>query len=254
MIRIFFDLRGDLAALAGARGQDTITRNLPAPTSVKDALEGLGIPHTEIDLLLRDGRPLDFGYLVTDGDRIEVHPVPDSATKLSLWPDDRLQPRPLSRDRFACDQHLGKLARWLRLLGYDTLYSRDWGEPDLTRIATQEDRAILTCSRALLKRKGITCGRLIRSRQPDHQASEVVRRFRLTAGAKLFSRCTVCNGELKAVEKSSVLTRIPRRTRQWRDEYYLCRGCDRLYWEGSHVEDLHRRAREILARAATPLE
>jgi uncharacterized protein with PIN domain len=249
MIRIFCELRGDLATLAGASGQVVITREFSEPTSIKDALEGLGIPHTEVDLLLRDGQPLDFGFLVFGDERIEVHPVPDSPAAPPIWPDARLQPRPLFCDRFACDQHLGKLARWLRLLGYDTLYSADWCEPDLARIATSEDRAVLTCSRALLKRKCITRGRLIRSRQPESQAIEVVRRFHLFTQTELFGRCTVCNGELMAVDKATVLNRIPSRTRQWLDEYYLCRGCDRLYWEGSHVKDLHRRVQRILTGA-----
>lgn len=256
MIRIFFDLQGDLPVLAGSPQRKIQTRILPERASIKDTLEGLGIPHTEVDLLLLNGQPLDLSYLVRDGDRIEVHPVPDTGNETAdasfPWPTARLQPRPLFRDRFVCDQHLGRLARWLRFFGFDTVYGRSWLEVELERLAVAENRAVLTCNRALLKRKSITCGRLIRSRCPEDQAVEVVCRFHLADHVTFFGRCSVCNGVLGVVDKSAVIADIPPRTREWRDRYFKCRGCHRLYWEGSHVVDLRRRAMAILDRASAP--
>jgi len=249
MIRILFHLHGDLPTLTTPPYPLNPSREVPSPTSVKDAVEALGIPHTEIDLLLVDQQPVDFGYLVADGDRIEVHPVPEPEGKEPLWAEARLQPRPLFSKSFICDQHLGKLARFLRLLGFDTTYHLSGTEEEIERLANAEERSVLTCNRSLLKRKSVTHGRLIRSRHPDLQAEEVVRRFRLADHIVLFDRCCVCNGELTAVTKASVLSRIPPRTRQWRDEYYCCRRCDHLYWEGTHVAALRQRIASILAAA-----
>ncbi len=249
MIRILFHLHGDLPALTSPPSPLSPARELPLPTSVKDAVEALGIPHTEVDLLLVEQKPVNFGYLVADGDRIEVHPVPEPGERDTLWAEARLQPRPLFSNRFICDQHLGKLARLLRLLGFDTAYNRSGTEEEIDRLANTEERSVLTCNRALLKRKSITHGRLIRSRHPDLQVEEVVSRFRLAGHILLFDRCCVCNGELAAVPKASVLSRIPPRTRQWRDEYYCCLHCDRLYWEGTHVAAMRRRIACILAGA-----
>jgi uncharacterized protein with PIN domain len=157
----------------------------------------------------------------------------------------------LTRTHFACDQHLGKLARLLRILGFDTLYRQDWGEAELARSATDKDRAVLTCNRSLLKRKQVISGRLIRSRQVDTQATEVVRRFGLAEQPNLFGRCALCNHPLEAVSKDQVWDQIPNQTRHWRDEYSRCPHCHHLYWEGTHVPRLLSRIEAIFERANT---
>jgi uncharacterized protein with PIN domain len=222
---------------------------LPEPTTAKDALEGLGIPHTEADLLLVEGQPIDFSYRVRSGERLEVYPPPPPGRAELDWAAARLQPRPLTRKRFICDQHLGKLARWLRILGFDTHYARTESAADITRLARDEDRAVLTCSRGLLQRKAIDSGRLIRSRELDLQLVEVVQRFRLKPNIKLFQRCNLCNGTLATIAKEAVWDRIPQRTRNWRDTYFRCQQCAQLYWEGTHVTELRRRVAAILAQA-----
>lgn len=244
MLAISFNLQGDLASLTGAPGLRHHVVGLPGPTTVKDALENLGIPHTEVDLLLIGGLPVGFGHRVRDADRFEVHPVPPAehaAAAAPPWPEARLQPRPLLRERFICDQHLGRLARLLRLLGFDTLYGNDWGETEIARIATRDNRAVLTCSRALLKRRSVEVGRLVRTRKVDAQACEVIERFGLTGRERPFTRCNLCNGELRPVPKSDVALRVPLRTRAWCDEYFLCAGCDHLYWPGTHVTRIRTR-------------
>lgn len=254
MAEFTFHLLGDLPSLAGKERGEMLARPLPGPASVKDCLEAAGIPHTEVDLLLVGGEPVSFSYLVHAGDAIEVHPVPPASAASSdganlSFPDARLQNRPLAWDRFACDQHLGKLARLLRMLGFDTAYHCHWLEPEIAECAICEERAILTCSRALLKWRRIDRGRLIRSRQVDTQAVEVVRRFGLAGREELFGRCSVCNGELRAVAKESVAERIPPQTLAWRDNYHQCRQCQHLYWEGTHVARLKLRFAGILAAA-----
>jgi uncharacterized protein len=230
-------LMGDLASLTGRPGLRHHVLGLAEPTSVREALASLGVPHTEVDLVLLGGLPVGFGHRVRDADRFEVHPVPtaaeDAAGRLA-WPEGRLQPRPLGRERFVCDRHLGRLARLLRLLGFDTLYDDAWTEAQIAQAAA-DGRAVLTCGRALLKRRAVTVGRLLRARDTDQQALEVIRRFGLSGRERPFARCNRCNGELRPVPKTTVAVRVPLRTRAWCDDYFLCAGCDHLYWRGTHV-------------------
>lgn len=255
MIAISFTLLGDLPALAGSPGLRHRVLGLPATTSVKDALENLGVPHTEADLVLIGGLPVGWSHRVHDTDRYEVHPVPEAAADARgelAWPDSRLQPRPLARARFVCDRHLGRLARLLRLLGFDTLYGNEWSEAEIARQAARDGRAVLTCSRSLLKRRSVEAGRLIRSREVDEQAIETIRRFGLAGQQRPFARCGLCNGELKVVPKADVAVRVPLRTRSWCDRYYLCPDCDHLYWEGTHVERMRERIAVMMAEAEQP--
>jgi uncharacterized protein with PIN domain len=235
-------------------GPVLLTHNLPSPASVKDCLEAMGVPHTEIDLILLDGAPVGFDRLLAGGESLAAYPVPvlDPTTNLPLdqvtWPAARLQPRPLARQRLACDQHLGKLARLLRVLGFDVSYSPLWREAEIAGHVSAEDRGILTCSRALLKRKSVTAGLLVLSRRPDEQVCEVVRRFGLPPPDRRFGRCSVCNAVLQRVPLAQVAASIPPRTRAWRHEYSRCPSCGRLYWEGTHVARLRARLARILTK------
>jgi uncharacterized protein with PIN domain len=248
VIAVSFHLLDDLAALAGAGGLRDRVVGLNGPAAVKDTLEALGIPHTEVDLLLIDGLPIGFDHRLADGDRVEAHAVPPATRDESTgWPEGRLQPRPLAWDRFVCDRHLGRLARMLRTLGFDTLYRNDWTEAQIVAIARREERAVLTGSRALLKRRTVGRARLIRSDLVDEQTREIVRRFGLAERVRPFARCNRCNGELRPVPKREVLARIPPRTRAWLEEYLTCAACGQLYWEGTHVERMRARIESILA-------
>lgn len=254
---VTFRLHADLAELVRRGPASELVQPLGEPASVKDRLESLGIPHTEVDLLLVDGRPVDLAHLLRGSERVEAFPAPPAASEAERGPSPphaarRLQPRPLARTRFLCDQHLGKLARLLRMLGLDTAYDRDAREPELARRAVAEDRAVLTCHRGLLMRRGVVCGRLIRSRRPDEQTAEVVRRFVLADRLRLFGRCSACNGLLAAAARDEVAALVPPRTRAWRDRYFRCTDCGRIYWEGTHVSRLRDRFAGILAAAGTP--
>jgi uncharacterized protein with PIN domain len=254
-------LRAELAELARFRGGPVWQRKLREPSSLKDCLEAAGVPHTEVDLVLVDGWPADFGQLLRGGERVEAFPVPPAASEEGepdpgvvpaphLYPSHRLQPRPLVRVRFLCDRHLGKLARLLRMLGLDTIYAAEEGQADLAQRAVTEERAVLTCSRSLLVRREIACGRLIRSRVPDEQAVEVVRRFGLASRVQLFGRCSRCNGPLAEASVQEVGARVPPRTRAWLNRYRRCCTCGQVYWEGTHVARLQDRFAAVLAAAA----
>jgi len=199
--------------------------------SVKDAVEALGVPHTEVDLLLVNGVSVGFTHQLAPGDRVAVYPVFEG---FDISPLSRLRPEPLRRTRFVLDVHLGKLARILRLLGFDTHYENDADDHRIRFLAAGEQRIILTRDRGLLKHRSVTHGYCVRSPDPREQAAEVLRRFDLAACVNPFSRCPVCNGDLAPVEKQEVLHLLPERTRSSVQKFTRCSDCGKIYWEGSH--------------------
>mgnify|MGYP001084246786 CR=1 FL=1 len=211
--------------------------------SVKDLIEALGVPHTEVDLILANGESVDFSYIVQDGDRISVYPVFEA---FDITPILRVRPKPLRVVRFVLDTHLGRLAAYLRLLGFDTLYRNDYGDEELARTSREERRILLTRDRGLLKRSMVTHGYCVRETDPRRQVLEVVRHFDLWRQVEPFRRCLRCNGLLEAVAKEEIADRLPPRTRQHYDEFFICRTCGRVYWKGPHVERMTGLVRDIL--------
>jgi hypothetical protein len=206
--------------------------------SVKHVVETLGVPHTEVDLVLVNGESVDFAYRVQDGDRISVYPVFES---LDVGSVERVRPRPLREPRFILDVHLGRLAGYLRMLGFDTLYRNDYDDPTLADLSRSQRRILLTRDRGLLKRSAVTHGYLLRAADPGEQLAEIVRRFDLAGLLAEFTRCMRCNGLLDPVPKASVEHRLLPKTRRYYDEFATCRDCGRIYWKGSHYEDMRRR-------------
>ena len=214
--------------------------------SIKDMIEALGVPHTEIDLILVNGRSVDFSYIVQDGDRISVYPVFEC---FDITPLLRLRPKPLRISRFILDVHLGRLARYLRLLGFDTLYRNDYDDAELARVAGRERRILLTRDRGLLKRNAITHGYYVRETNPRQQLQEVLARFDLYRAVRSFERCTRCNGLLASVAKEHILDRLEPDTLRCFDHFWICGGCRRIYWQGSHYEHMQRLIDAILKPA-----
>jgi hypothetical protein len=211
--------------------------------SVKDLIEALGVPHTEVDLILIDGESVDFSYQVQDGSRISVYPVFES---IDISPLVRVRPHPLRETRFVLDTHLGRLADYLRMLGFDTLYRNDYGDTELAQISSTEGRILLTRDRGLLKRSQVTHGYCIRDTNPRRQVVEVVRRFDLSRSILPFVRCLRCNGLLQPVRKEVIRDRLAPKTRQYYDEFHLCPACDRIYWKGSHYDQMRRFIETVL--------
>jgi uncharacterized protein with PIN domain len=199
--------------------------------SVKDAVEALGVPHVEVDVILVNGVSVRFDHPLRDGDQVSVYPFdvsPESGSIVHLQ-------APLSAPpTFVADVHLRRLARTLRLLGFDTRHGAELTDADIVGIARGESRVVLTRDRQLLKHRALDYGYWVRSTDPEAQAREVVRRFGLGQHARPYARCSTCNGLLRSVEKSAVHDRIPPRTALWIDEYRECPGCRRLYWWGTH--------------------
>jgi uncharacterized protein with PIN domain len=213
--------------------------------SVKDMFEALGVPHTEVDLILVDGVSVDFTHLVEDNAHISVFPVFESLDISTLI---RLRPQPLRALRFVLDTHLGRLATDLRLLGFDTLYGNDYSDEELARLSVIDGQVLVTRDRGLLKRRAVTRGYYVRAALPRDQIVEVLRRFDLAAQVAPFSRCLRCNGLLEPVDKAAILDRLPAGTRAHFVEFKRCPACERVYWAGAHYEALQRRVDDILSR------
>jgi uncharacterized protein with PIN domain len=201
--------------------------------SIKDMIESLGAPHTEVDLILVNGESVDFAYLVQDGDRVSVYPL---FTSLDVAPLTRVRPKPLGKPRFVLDTHLGRLASYLRMLGFDTLYRNDYADEELARLSSEQGRILLTRDRGLLKRALVQRGYCVRETQPRQRLLEVLRRFDLFEAIAPFRRCIRCNGSLRPVSKQAIAHRLPPQTRQYYDEFHVCEGCEQVYWKGSHYQ------------------
>ena len=201
--------------------------------SIKDAIEALGVPHPEVDLILVNGDSVGFDYLVQDGDRISVFP---QFTNLEVSDISLVQPAPLDQPRFVLDVHLGKLATYLRLLGFDALYRNDYNDDELAQISSQEQRILLTQDRGLLKRSKVIYGYSVRSVNPEEQTVEVMQRFNLHDAIAPLKRCPRCNGDLDSVEKAAIEDQLPHYTRLSYNEFSQCQRCQQIYWKGAHYE------------------
>ncbi len=214
--------------------------------SVKDAIESLGVPHTEVDLVLADGESVDFSWTLRDGARVAVYPVFES---FDVAPLSRVRPEPLRRVRFLLDGHLGRLARYLRMVGFDASWRRDAGDEELARTAGGEKRILLTRDRGLLKRRAVSHGYFVREVDPERQLAEVVRRFDLFRLLDPFRRCLPCNALLEAVREEEVAAAIPPEVRERHGAYRRCPSCGRVYWAGSHRRRMERLIAEVRAGA-----
>jgi hypothetical protein len=223
--------------------QRAITYAFNSAPAVKDSIEAQGVPHVEVDLILANDQAVSFDYQVQEGDRIAVYPVFES---LDVGPVQRLRRTPLRQTAFILDVHLGKLARLLRLLGFDT-HRNDYEDPEIVAIAQDEHRIILTRDVGLLKHSAVTHGYWVRSPQPIEQAREVIRRFDLRGQVTTFTRCLRCNASLEDVDKAEVIDRLPPHVAEVHEDFAHCPACDQLYWRGSHYQRLRSKIKRILS-------
>lgn len=201
--------------------------------TLRDIIESLGIPHTEVDLILANSQPAEFSYKPAGGDYISVYPKFET---FDISTVTQLNPRPLRIIKFILDVHLGKLAHYLRMLGFDTLYRNNLDDPEIIDIALKEHRIILTRDKQLLKNGKVTHGYYVRSENPLVQIREVIGRFDLKHSAIPFSRCIECNGELEKITFIEAEPFLEEGTKENFDQFYRCKNCRRIYWEGSHYD------------------
>jgi uncharacterized protein with PIN domain len=229
--------------LPPARKGGCIVQSLATAASLKDVIEALGVPHTEVDLILVNGESAGFSRLVQDGDRISVYPLFRSIDIAFLT---RVRAESLAGKRFVLDTHLGKLAAYLRMLGFDALYRNDYQDAELACISTDEERILLTRDRGLVKRATITHGYLLRETNPRRQLLEVLRRFSLFGSIAAFRRCVHCNTLLQPASLESIRDQLPPKTRQYYQEFRTCPECGRIYWKGSHYQRMQRFVERIM--------
>ncbi len=205
--------------------------------SVKDAIEAMGIPHTEVDLILVNSEPVNFSYRLQNGDHVSVYPVFESFDISSV---SCLRNRPLRNLKFLADVHLGKLAKYLRICGFDTYYQSNIRDNEIISLALKDNRIILTRDREMLKNKKVTHGHCIRSQRPFEQLKEIFKRFELKNQLLPFSRCIECNCILVDVSKEEISHRLLPGTRLFYHKFKKCTGCNRIYWAGSHYEKMKK--------------
>ena len=203
--------------------------------SIKDTIEAIGVPHTEIDIILVDGKSVGFNYKLHGGENVSVYPVFES---LDVTPIIKLRSKPLRKTKFVVDVHLGTLARKLRLFGFDTLFRNDFSDREIVELSLRESRIILTRDRGILKQGAVRHGYWIRNNEPKDQLKEVVKRLQLEDNLKPFTRCSKCNGLLHSVNKSILQDRLPKDTIQIFDKFVECECCKSIYWQGSHYKHI----------------
>ncbi len=203
--------------------------------SVKDLIEAIGVPHSEVDMILVNGKSVDFGYILEDKDDVSVYPMFES---FDIKDEQRLRPESLREPKFILDVHLGKLSKYMRMLGFDTYYKNDLDDKKIVDISLEERRTILTRDVGLLKRGRVTHGYFVRNTDTEQQVEEVVNRFHLENEIEEFTRCIECNSKLNPIKKDKVNDQLPPKVRKNYNEFFVCLNCSKIYWKGSHVDDM----------------
>jgi hypothetical protein len=228
--------------LPSARRKVAFTHYFKAHPSIKDTIEALGVPHTEVDLVLVNGHPVSFAYQLQHLDKVSVYPVFES---FDITTTSLVRAQPLRVIKFILDVHLGRLAKYLRLLGFDTSYANNFHDNQLVQLALAEKRIILTRDIGVLKHKLVTHGYWLREIQPKKQLLEVIKRFDLINLIKPFQRCLVCNGELQAVAKQTIEHQLAANTMMHYQDFLQCQHCQKIYWQGSHYQHMMKLLAEI---------
>ena len=239
----FFGKLNDFSSLR--RRSQPITLGFRGRQSVKHLIESLGVPHVEIEQIIVWNRRVDFNYLVNNHDWVQVFPYtpPIELPKPTASHHDEVA-------QFVVDNHLGKLAAYLRMMGFDTSYRNDIQDDELARIASQDERILLTRDQRLLMRACIHYGYWVRNKIPQQQIREVMQRWNLAPFARPFRRCIRCNGLLQMVEKEQIQDQLQPLTKKYFEEFRICPNCQQIYWKGSHFEKMQTFLMETLGDQA----
>jgi len=222
----------------------TIIYPLIRRASIKDIIEGLGVPHTEVGRIVLDGREQTFEKIAGDGAHFDIHPLspalPPTITTI-------LRPDPLSACIFLVDINVGRLAGLLRMAGFDAeTIGPDTADTATVLRAIREGRILLTRNRDLLKHRKLVFGRLVRSQNPERQVKEIINLYSLEDRLQPFSRCIACNGMLAEVQKDAIIDRLLPLTKKYFHRFRQCSGCNNIYWHGSHHDKMTSKIAMIL--------
>lgn len=229
--------------LPEGRCKVSFNQSFDGTPSVKDTIRAIGVPHGAIDLILVNGLSVDFNYRLKGGERVAVYPVFE---RLDISPTTKLRAEPLRRTRFILDVHLGKLARYLRMLGFDTAYSQDWSDDEIIQLSLEQRRIILTRDIGILKQNRVSHGHWIRHHQPLDQLEEVLDALDLYRQLRPFTRCMECNEFINTVSKDEMRNLAAPEIFDRFDEFWQCEGCRKVYWQGSHYGRMLEQIKRII--------
>lgn len=230
-----FSFHGSLTDFLPKNNQEPIPYVFKGTPSIKDAIETMGIPHVEVDVILVNNIPVNFTYLLLPDDQVQIYPKNQSPPNRTCV---HLIKKFSDFPQFILDVHLGKLARMLRMLGFDALYEKNYTDTQIAEIASAEARIVLTRDILLLKRKSIEWGYWLRSKHPKEQLLEVLHYFELQQALRPFYRCMACNGCIQRVVKKEIVHLLLPETNRYFEEFYRCSQCHNIYWKGSHYEKM----------------
>ncbi|MBC8318514.1 MAG: hypothetical protein H8E41_11455 [Desulfobulbaceae bacterium] len=234
---MFLSFHGHLRNLLrrGYQNQQKIEHALNRRASIKDIIESMGVPHTEIGRLIINDQEVSFLHIPNNNTSVEIFPL--------SGPDDfltatSLRPEPLPELIFALDMNVGKLVKLLRMAGIDTFYTNPISELELLKVGVEENRIVLSRNKDLLKRKALTFGYLVKNFSPEKQFQEIIHFFGLTRNLQPFTRCMACNGLLKKVDKQKIIAELEPLTKIHYHCFQQCSDCTKLYWSGSHKDKM----------------
>lgn len=217
--------------------------SFPGNARILFIIEMLGVPHSQVDLIVVNGNCVDFNYLLQDGDRVSVYPVFESIDITNI---NHLRPEPLRYTTFILDAHLGRLAKYLRMCGFDCFYA-DLPDEQIVSISLEEHRIILTKDRGLLRDKRVTHGYWVRSLTAKDQLREVISRFDLANNIEFLTRCLLCNNKLEKVSVEQIVNLVPAKIASSFQNFYCCAQCNKVYWEGGHYHNMVQLIQNVLS-------
>jgi uncharacterized protein with PIN domain len=245
MSTAYFHFHSAFNVFLPRRQQDTIIAHpFDWRGSVKDMMESLGVPHPEIDVLVVNGVSVDFDAIVQPDDHIAAYP---HGAAVDVTPKVPLRPPYPGRPAFVLDQHLGRLAAYLRMMGFDTRYRNDYDDEELAQVSHDETRILLTRDVGLLKRGIVIYGYFVRETNRERQLAEITRRYDLAGQVQPFRLCMKCNGLVEVVDKDLIAKHLPEGTAQHYDLFHRCTSCGRIYWKGAHHQRMEALMERVLA-------
>ncbi|MGZ2369628.1 Mut7-C RNAse domain-containing protein [Ancylomarina sp. YFZ004] len=225
------------------RKQIVFVQAFKTPVTVRECIESIGIPLSEVDMILVNGTSVDLEYKLSEYDYISVYPVFET---LDVSTITKVRKTALRTTLFVVDAHLGKLAKYLRMLGFDTYYRSDIGDDEIISIAAKENRIILTRDKPLLRSKEISHGYFVRSIEKHEQLKEVVNKFDLKSQFRSFTRCMTCNTSLERANKEKIQNKVDQDILRIFSAFFYCEQCDKLYWKGSHFKRMEAYIRNLI--------
>ncbi|MGM0508694.1 MAG: Mut7-C RNAse domain-containing protein [Fusobacteriota bacterium] len=242
MKRIYFRFFGNLNYFF-KNNEKVREHKFKGKQSVKDRIETVGVPHTEVEHVIKNGKSLDFSYIVQDRDMLDIYPKSYLLNKTEITPVRKIYK---GEPKFILDVHLGKLANYLRMIGIDTQYRNDLEDEELANISVDEGRILLTRDTELLKRSEVVYGYYPRSTDPKLQAQEIIKRYKLSDWTDLWSRCISCNGKMRSVTKEEIIEKLEPKTKKYYSDFHQCVDCKKVYWKGSHFKKMEKLVDNIL--------